>query len=478
MNFESLEDVQDPAKIKASLSRLKRISSPARFMFKSRSKILDGQPLLLLASPGRRVSRALAEELKEGSATVWGEVIRVGQLLLFTRQKGGRPPKKEMTRLISQLGREAGVALPQRNIAVVTPLEFRAVSAMERSLRQVRRVRKPAPFIINPRWAALGGNPAFIMGGQGRDRSFALLRGGGAVEGTVMKDGKKLVLVVEKGSASASVVQRALVDAARIFRISAPRPEVRIGEGASDVVMDEQQAAEDVQTSRAGRKGKKKDDTAPTIQTDAPKTETPKKETRKTEVPRKSPEEIQREREERARKKAEADKRRAEEAERQRQEEARARQEAEAARRAAEDEATRLENERRKATLPALKKQLARAESDLEDAREDLDEAREAFEIEQKAVKEMRGAEDLDDLRDQLSDLQEEFDKPDKDIRKLQSALQRVDDLEDALEEVTEFFEERADELKEELDEMQEEFDKARASLDELQREIEEIEAL
>ena len=456
MNFESADEVRDASKVQASLARLKRISRPARFVYQARCAALDGKPLLLLASPGRRVDSGLAAELKQGGSRAFkGKVYRRGMGLVFA-PRGSQPNRAEMMRLISAVGRQHGVALPLRRLFVTSAREAEAITAMDGSVRQLRRVKKPTAFIYRPRWAALRDGPAFMLGGRGRERHFDLLRGGRAVEGEVRREEQTIILAIHRGTATAAQINRDLRRIAMDIRASVPRVEVRVEDAPAPAPSEAPTAAP------------------------APAPEPEKDNVLDMATARRRKEEkAQQEAAEEARQAAERERAAAEKA-RQEAEAEKARQEAEAARQRAEADQQRQEQDRRRATLPALQRRYDRLTDDIEDSQEEVDEARAAVEREARAFAAMNKADSLEDVIDALIDLQEEIaeaeGKPDKDIRKLQATLQRMDDLDDALEELAEWYDERKDDLGEELAELEGELDKLKAEAAQLKSEIDEIE--
>lgn len=499
--FETVEDVKNSNAMKAALAVLKRLNRPAEFMFKARCEVLDRDPLLLLASPGTKVDRTLAKALKDGSKTIYGQVRRRGTTLVFS-PRGQRPNKKEMVRLIAKVGRQNQVTLPLSRIIVTTQLESRAINAIEASMRRLGRISKPTPFIFNARWEPLRG-PAFLLGDGGRDRYFSMLRAGPAVEGTAVKEGRQIVLTIEKGTANPGAMARQLVQIGREIRVSVRRPEIRVGGTATAT-------AEDL--SKAPRKGSTPASTA--AATTSPSAPPPTPVTAKAPTPapapppqkkEPSPEEkarlAEQKRQEAARRaeakrkeeaqRAEA-KRKAEEARRRKEEEARRAEEARQERERQEKE--RQERERKAAEmaaeiakLPKYRKRLARAESDAADAESDLKEASVGLERESALLQRLRKVSEAAALRALFDELQEaiiaDSGKPDKGLQKLLRGLpdddeDDEDELEDAIEEAREFLEERIEEYEDDLGDLRKEATEAIEKRDAIRAKVEALEAL
>ncbi len=524
MKFETVEEIQDRGRMKESLARLKRLTRPAQYLFKARCEAIEGAPLLLLAPAGSKVSRALAEEVRAGSRPVWGQVRRRGRGLIFTTE--GPAKRKEMTRLIAKAGRNSGVSLPKARISVCTRAESRAIDAMDRSIRIVRRVRRPTRFFFKSRCEALNNSPMLLLDVGTAARHVGALRAGSpTIEGTVEREGRQLIFTVTRGAISPSVMARQLVALAREARVSIGRPVVRIGEGGADAPAAEAPAAgtprRRARRAASGRPLAGAD--APAVTAAAPGTvaretatreaaaretatrEAAARETATREAAARETvarETVAREAATREAAAREAKRARAEAARQAAKEAARAaaaRQAAEAAAQAAaarqaaeaaaraerqrrEAERQAAELQRKRASLAPLKKRHARALADAEEAAEELAAAEAAMLREQAVRKALKAIDDLDDFREALIALQEqitaETGKQDKDLRSLQRDLQGVDDVEDALDEVEEWFAERKEELEEELDELREEAEETAAKAAKIGADVAAIEAL
>ncbi len=119
IHFKSIEDLTDTAQMKAAIKQLRRQSKPAAFAFKARCEALGGEPLLILAPPGRRVDPGLLRQVRSGSRTVTGVVQREGQELVFTVEE--QVSTKRMATLIAKVAAACKARIPRRRIRIVTP---------------------------------------------------------------------------------------------------------------------------------------------------------------------------------------------------------------------------------------------------------------------------------------------------------------------------------------------------------------------
>ncbi|MFT5684884.1 MAG: hypothetical protein ACI8RZ_005829, partial [Myxococcota bacterium] len=456
MNFQTVDEVKSKEEMTKSLKLLKRIPRPANFLFKHTCEALDKKPLLLLARPGSKVSRALAEQLKEGSRPVWGQVRRRGNDLLFITR--GRANSDLMTKKLMQLGTAHGVSLKKKNLLIITEAQGRALLAVERSVRRVRQAKKPVGFIFKGKVEAFGGGAALLLKRGGAERHAPALGSGGRIEGTVVVAGGKTTFTVTSGSVSSGQMVALLKKLGQEYRSVIRGPVVIIGEGGQ---VSEGDVTETAERTRSGKASAPKSSAAKASTKTSTKTES---------APTPVSLEEQRAKSAEAKKRAERAKQDREEAAARAEEERKVREAAEAARKEQErQERERRDLERadadtvrRKASLPALQKRLARATGEAEEAREELVKVQEAQAREEKlfAKKNLNRFEDVEALIDALLALQQtitnESDKPDQEIRQLMRDLQREDDIDDAIDEVLEWYEERKEDLGEELGELAE----------------------
>ena len=160
MNFSTLEEIKDQAKMTASLQRMKRTKAPMRFWFKARCEELENQPLLLLASPGRQVDRNLVAELS-GSKSIWGRISRRGSRFVGVPKSSATPA--ELARLISMCGNSYNVPIPRNRIMVSTRNEVRAFEAVRASVVGLRSVTGATPFFFRERCESLNKGPALML---------------------------------------------------------------------------------------------------------------------------------------------------------------------------------------------------------------------------------------------------------------------------------------------------------------------------
>jgi hypothetical protein len=477
MDFQTVDEVKSKAEMTQSLKWLKRIPRPANFLFKHSCEALEKKPLLLLASPGGKVNRGLAEQLKDGSRPVWGQVRRRGRDLLFVTR--GSANRDLMVRRLIQLGNEHGVPLKRNHLMVITEYEGRALMAVERSVRRLRRAKKPVGFVFKGRVDAFGGGPALLLKRGGAERFVRALGSGRLVEGTVVVANGKTTFTVTSGSVSPGQMVALLKILGKENHSTLRNPVVVIGDGAEEQATD-MAAAEDVSSTR--RKQTRSTDapssapasTAKQTTPDSSKADKAREEALEAsrlkaaeESRRKSKENAERaEAERQARETAEAERREQERRERERR----------------EQERTKAENSRKHASLPAMKRRHSRAVGELEDSVEELTQAEAARAREEKVFskKSLRRLDDVEALIDAIIALQAEITseggKPDKDLRQLMRDLQREDDIDDAVDEVLEWFEERKDDLDEDVDELRKESQVLQKKVTDLASEIEEIE--
>jgi hypothetical protein len=505
MNFQTVDEVKSKEEMTRSLKMLKRIPRPANFLFKHSCELLNKKPLLLLATPGTRVNRALAEQLKAGSRPVWGQVRRRGTELLFITR--GRANVELMKLRLSQLGTEHGVPLKKKNLVIVTEAEGRALLAIERSVRRVRQAKKPTGFIFKGRVESLGGGPALLLKRGGAERHVRALGSGGLIEGTVIAEGGNTTFTVTSGSVSPGQMVNLLKRLGMEYRSVIRGPVVVIGEGGEvsevDMTAPETSAETSSETSSQTSSQTAPEVTAKTtaktsgkakakakVKAEAPKS-APTPEPTPESKPGKSSLDETRAKIAEAQRRAEAARQKAKEEAERAEAERKAREAAEAER----QEQERIERERREreraeaesarklASLPALKKRLSRATGEAEDASEELEKAERARQREEKlfAKKSLKRFEDVEALMDALLALQEQITadngKPDKELRQLMRDLQREDDIDDAVDEVLEWYEERKEDLDEELGELRQEAETLRKKVADLEAEIADIEA-
>jgi hypothetical protein len=122
MSFKTLEDVQDRAKMKASLKSLRRLKRPTPYLFKARCDAMDGDPLLLVSTPGKKLSATLIKEVRLGTRSVRGTVCREGSKLVFTTKSNVNKP--QMAKFIARIGTKNAANLPLQRIEIVTPKDL------------------------------------------------------------------------------------------------------------------------------------------------------------------------------------------------------------------------------------------------------------------------------------------------------------------------------------------------------------------
>ena len=477
MNFQSVEEVQNKAEMTRSLKWLMRIRRPANFLFKHECERLDKQPLLLLASPGRKVDRSLAQELKSGGRPVWGQVRRKGRKLTFITR--GRANKNLMTRKLLALGSTHSVPLKRKDILILTDAEGRAVMAIERSVQKVARVRKPTEFVFKGRVDALGGGSALLLSNS--KRYARSLGGGGLIEGMVNRVNGSTLFTVTKGSVSPGQMVALLKKLGKEHGTNIRNPKVVIGEGG--VASQEDMTATEPSSgpAKAAKSGtaKVKSGTAKAVKPSQESSSGDSKAAQASSL------------EETRRKIAEAQKR-AEAARQKAREDAERAEQERIAREKAENE--RRENERREReareqarqnaeelrlieTLPKLESRHERAQTEAEEAQAELSKALTAWEREQKVFskKNLRRFDEVEELIDALVALQNASEDEDKELRELMRDLQREDDIDDAVDECMEWFEERSEDMDDELGELRKEVETLTSKVSGLSEEIERI---
>ena len=498
--FETVADVQDEQTMKASLALLRRLPGTAEFMFKARCEALKRKPLLLLAKPGTKVDRNLAKDLREGSKTVYGKVRRRGNTLLFSPR--GAANKDEMKRLIARIGKDNGVTLSAKNLIITTQLEAGALAAMEESLRILSRIKKPLPFVFNPRWGVLDG-PAFLLGGGSRQRYFSLLRAGSAIEGTAKRADGMPTLFVEKGATNPNMIRKLIAKAARNSGFSVRRPAIVIGGSATQTEEDPRKAPRTntrptlERTKATQDLSRVEDDSKAAGQDAAPApAPAPKQAEGPTAAQRKAEREAkaQRQQEERAaREKAAAEEReqarivREKAAAERREKEALAKEQARIAQEKAASEERSAAHKAELAKLPKFQRQLKRAVDNARDAQTDFAEAQGGLERDSAALSSLKNIDDaaaLNTLFNKLqADITAEQGKPDKDLQKLLRSMPDDDEadedaIEDAIEECREWLEDRIEEYEDDLDDLRKESETANEERDQLQAKVDGLLAL
>lgn len=450
MNFSTVEEIKDPAKMTASLQRMKRTKQSMHFLFKARCEELENQPLLLLASPGRKVDRTLVSELS-GSRSVWGRIKRRGDTLVFVPKAGAN--REELVRLIAVCGNAHNVPIPRRNILVSSEAELKAYEAVVASVHRLRSVTTSTRFFFRERCTALNKGAALMLGKEAPLR--ALGSGSPIIRGTVAREGRGLTFTVTS-KVNERRMARAITLMCRLLRARAPTPTVVFGKGAPvEEAPAETPSASKGAAARKAAAAKARKAAAAKAAAAQAKQEAKQKAKQKAKQEAKA-------------KRAEAERAEREAAEREARAEEQRRAEEEVARKAAEEAAQKA------ADLgdPKLKRRYRSALQSLEDAREEITAAEASQGREEATFKKLKNADSCDDIIDLLSLLQdaitESSGKPDKELRKLQRIVQRADDVDDAIEECEEWYEERKEDLADELAELREEAESLEAKVEKL----------
>lgn len=485
-NFETVADVKNPQNMQNAFALLRRLPGTAEFMFKARCEVLERQPLLILAKPGTKVDRNLAKELREGSKTVYGKVRRRGQTLLFSPR--GAANKGEMKRLISKVGQENGVTITRKNLIITTPLEAGAITAMEDSLRILNRIKKPLPFIFNPRWGVLNG-PAFILGGGNRQRYITLLRAGSSIEGTARRADGMPTLFVEKGATNPALVRKLIAKAARKSGFSIRRPSIVIGGAATRTEDDIRRAPRTTTRSTVPRPDASQGRTRANA-TDSPPAQKAAQKTpaqRQAEAKRKEEERVAREKAT-AKQREQARLAKEEAAEARREKERVAKEKARIAQEKANAEEQAAAMQAKLAKLPKYQRQLKKAIDNAKDAETDLAEASVGLDRDSAVLNALKGinsASALNALFQQLqADIVADQGKPDKDLQKLMRSMPAddeeldEDELDEVKDECQEWLEERIEEYEDDLDDLRSEAQEAAEERDRLQAQVDELLAL
>ena len=226
MNFSTLDEIKDPAKMTASLQRMKRTKQSMHFLFKARCEELENQPLLLLASPGRKVDRGLVNELS-GSKSIWGRIKRRGAMFVFVPKSPAS--RTELVRLIASCGNAYNVPIPRNRILVSTAAEMKAYDAVRASVQRLRGVTSPTRFFFRERCVALNKKPALVLKNEAPLRAL----GGGSpiIRGTVARDGRGLTFTVTT-KVNERRMARAITVMGKLHRARIPTPTVVFGTAA------------------------------------------------------------------------------------------------------------------------------------------------------------------------------------------------------------------------------------------------------
>ena len=102
--FKTVEDLRDQGLMQRAIKRLRRQKKPSAFLFKARCAAMDGEPVLVLAPPGKPINRALMRPVRVGTLSIKGSVQREGHDLVFTTET--EVNKQRMIMLLAKIGEQ------------------------------------------------------------------------------------------------------------------------------------------------------------------------------------------------------------------------------------------------------------------------------------------------------------------------------------------------------------------------------------